>query len=54
MKQMLFLFALEKAISSMMYYVGTDALLLAKIENWMMVVDFLIIVEHFPSDDFSE
>ena len=34
-------------LSSMMFYVETVALLLAKTENWMMVVDFLIIEEHF-------
>ena len=39
--------ALEEALSSMMFYVGTIALLLAKTEHWMMVFDFLIIEEHF-------
>ena len=47
MKQMLFHFALEKALSSMMFHVVTVALLLAKTENWMMVVNFLIIEEYF-------
>ena len=39
---MRYLFALEKALSSMMIYVGTVTLLLEKTEYWMMVVDFLI------------
>ena len=34
-------------MSSMIFYVGTVALLLAKTENWMMVVNFLITEEHF-------
>ena len=36
-----------KALSSIMFYVGTVALLLAKTENLIMVVDFLITEEHF-------
>ena len=33
---MLFLFALEKALSSVMFYVGTGALFLAQTENCMV------------------
>ena len=47
MKQMFFLFDLERALSSMMFYVETVALLVAKTKHWLMVVDFLITGELF-------